>query len=109
MRLTAKPLSVITDGSRKTGLPGKPAKARMQLPQARHSAGHAGSASTDQTRVRHDLAGRIHVHVRGSTAGSALAVVEEVSLAIDEQRSEPAAAEVAGLRIGHREGEGDRD
>ena len=106
-----KPKSVmcIAQRGREIGAPGEPAEAPMQLPQARHRARDAGGASADRSRVGHDLAARIEVHAGGSAPRSALAVVEEVSLAIDEHGGEPAAAEVACLRIGHRERESDRD
>ena len=51
----------------------------------------------------------IQVHAGRGTGRGALAVVEEVAVALEEHRGKAAAAEVARLRVGHREDEGDRD
>src|SRR5580704_5058976 len=99
----------IADGRCEIGPPGEPAEAAMQLPQACHRPWDAGGAGADRASVRHDLAGRIEIHTGGSAPRGALAVIEEVRPAIEEHCGEPAAAEVAGFRIGHCECEGDRD
>src|SRR6202030_3664495 len=84
------------------------AEAPMQLPEARPRTRDAGGASADRARVRNDLTGRVEVHAGGRAPRGALAVVEEVGLAVEEHGGKAAAAEVAGFRIGDREGEGNR-
>ena len=79
------------------------------LDQAGHRAGHAcRQMSGDASLGR--LAVFIEVHVAAGARGGGLAVVESLDRAVAESDDhEPAAAEVAGLRMNDGQGKADRD
>ncbi|MCY1178832.1 hypothetical protein D9M73_192040 [compost metagenome] len=80
----------------------------MRLPQAHYRTGYACGACPDQAEVLDDLALVVQVHVARGGLGRNFAVVEEVRLAIDKQGHEAATADITGLWVSHRQGEGGR-
>ena len=86
--------------------PGELAEAAMGFGEPPHRAGGAGGLAADETERGDGLALAVEVHVSRCGGGRGLAIVEEVGLAVDIDRHEPAAAQVAGFRVGDGEGEG---
>ena len=110
LRVDHEALAREADGRRQQRAPRQRAVSLMGRPETGDRARHAGGARADEARVRDRLAGRVEVHVAGRRRGRGLAEVEEGLFAVDVQREEAAAAEVAGLRVGDGECErgGDR-
>ena len=98
----------IADGRGQQLAPGQLAELLVRLPQAHYRTGYTCGTCPDQAEVLDDLALVVQVHVACGGLGRDFAVVEEVRLAIDEQGHEAATADVTGLRVSHRQGEGGR-
>jgi hypothetical protein len=80
----------------------------FSLPK-RRCACHAHRAIADRAHAFDDVALVIEIHVGRRGLRRALAIVEEVRLAVHVQRHETAAADVARFGIGDRQREGDGD
>ncbi|ABA53282.1 hypothetical protein BURPS1710b_A0298 [Burkholderia pseudomallei 1710b] len=99
----------VTDRGRDHLLPLQLAEALLRLPHPGHRAGHADRAIAVQAHALDDVAVLVEIHVLRRGERRALAIVEKVRLAAHVDGHEAAAADVARLRIGDGEREGDRD
>ncbi len=88
--------------------PGQLAEALVCLPHAQHGAGHAGGPGADQAQVLDHLALVVEVHGLAGGLGRDFPVIQKVRLALDIQRHEATAADIARLGVGDGQGEGGR-
>ncbi len=90
-------------------VPREPSEAAVRFPQSGDGPRDADGPVADEARPARDLAVRAEVHVAGRRDRGHLPVVEEMGLSIHPCQQETTAADVAGLGIGDRQREGDRD
>ncbi len=101
-------LAGVADGRGQDLGPGQLAEPPVSHGHAAHRARNADRQIADKATRRDRLALGVEIHARRGGGRSGLAIVEEVGFAVHDKRHEPTAAQVAGLRIGHGQGEGRR-
>ena len=85
------------------------AEAFMGFPQPQHGARHAGGATAHQAEILDHFAFLVQIHSFAGGLGRHFAVVEEIGFAVDVQRHKAAATDIAGFRVGDRQGKGGGD
>lgn len=99
----------VADRRRQQFGPRQLAEAFMRFPQPQHGARHAGGAAAHQAKIFDHFAFLVQIHSFAGGLGRHFAVVEEIGFAVDVQRHKAAAADIAGFRVGDRQGKGGGD
>ena len=82
--------------------PGQAAEALVRLPEPGYRPRHRGGLAADQRGILDDVAVIVEIHVLVGSEWRLFAIVEERSFPVLVDHHEAAAADVAGIDVGHR-------